>query len=91
MLIAKKLVPQGTHPGELFTFCKLFQKDKGRPRYHLLVRDPSREEMSRATRQTSVLGFTFPEDIAPFIITETHVRTQNLWGKILLGPLHAGS
>ena len=44
VLILRNKVPRGTVPKEPYTYCKLWWKDRERPRYHLLVRDPSRDE-----------------------------------------------
>ena len=86
MLIVKKLVPPGTPPAAIYNYCKLFKKDAGRARYHVLVRDPSREELSLEgdVARTVLMGNTFRADIAPFIITDASIQYPQMWGKVLL-------
>ena len=80
MLILKNRVPRFSPPRDLYTFCKLWKKDKDRPRYHVLVRDPSREE-----RHIHEVNFhetkSFTDAVVPFMIQDTGTHHNMMWGK----------
>ena len=49
-----KILPQ-QDPGEIYAACKLRKKDTGRPRFHLLVREPSREEIAHPLKKRCMI------------------------------------
>ena len=83
MLILRSKVARDTPPRDLYTFCKLFKKDKDRPRYHLLVRDPSREEMFIPEVNPGVIneGRCWKPEIIPFMIEDAGPHHSMTWGK----------
>ena len=75
MLILRNKIPRGTPPSELYTFCKLWKKDKDRPRYQLLVRNPSREE---------TVGKSVKPEIQLFMIKEAGDAHRDMLGKVIV-------
>ena len=53
MLVFRRKMKVGQAPCEMYDACKLKRKDSGRPRFHLLVREPSREEIGTLLRTST--------------------------------------
>jgi hypothetical protein len=86
VLILKNRVPRGSAPRDIYTFCKLFKKDKDRPRYHLLVRDPSREEIFIPEVNPGVVneGRCWKPGVIPFMIEDAGSHHSMTWGKVIV-------
>ena len=77
-LIMRKELPEDTVPGDLYKYLILFRKDAGRPRYRMLVRDPSREET------VSTGAECFSNQIRPCQIRDAGENKCMIHGKIFL-------